>query len=65
MKIPQYLKKRRCTQSAFAKLVGVSPTTVCLWISGKKRASAKRARHIEKVTGGDITRVDMRADIFA
>lgn len=43
-------KKKKCTQAAAAKLVGVSAATWCDWESGKKIPRVDRAQDIERLT---------------
>ena len=65
MQIAQYLKKKNYTQAHFARLLGVSTTILNQWLSGKKPVSPQKARLIEKETGGEVTRLELRPDIFA
>lgn len=64
MDIPAYLKKHELSQEQFATFLGVSQGLVWQWIAGKTRITAERAKEIERKTGGEITRHDLRPDIF-
>lgn len=50
-------------QAEAARAVGVKQPSVWGWLNGGK-PSAKSALAIERVTGGRITRYELRPDIF-
>lgn len=52
------------TQRAFSKAVGVSPEAVRKWVHGEQRITAERALQIETVTKGEVTRYELRPDLF-
>lgn len=52
------------TQTALAEAIGTSQSFVSQWVSGARPVSPKLSRKIEEVTGGAITRYDLRPDIF-
>jgi len=62
MTLAEYLQKT--TQAAFAESLGVSQGLVSQWLTGDTRVTAERAKQIETVTNGQITRTDLRPDIF-
>jgi len=64
MKISAYLEKHKLSQEQFAKLLGVSQGLVWQWLEGKTRITAERAKEIEGKTRGEITRHDLRPDLF-
>lgn len=64
MKIRSYLKKHNLTQEEFAKKVGVSPGAVWQWINGESRVDPRRVRKIEAITEGEVSRHDLRPDIY-
>lgn len=64
MDIETYLKHKGISQAEFAKHMGVTQGAVWQWISGESRITAERALEIEKKTGGEITRQELRADLF-
>lgn len=64
MNIPAYLEKHDLTQEQFAKKLGVSQGLVWQWINGETRVTPDRAKAIEKKTAGEITRQDLRPDIW-
>jgi DNA-binding transcriptional regulator YdaS (Cro superfamily) len=57
-------ESRRMTQTAVATLLGVSKVQVCRWESGSRAITAEQAGAIERATGGQITREELRPDIF-
>lgn len=59
-----YLQTAGLTQAEFASRLGVTAGTVSQWLTGELTISAKRARDIERVTGGAIRRADLRPDLF-
>jgi DNA-binding transcriptional regulator YdaS (Cro superfamily) len=52
------------SDAAFARAIGVSKTAVKKMKTGEIRITAERANQIERVTGGFVTRHDLRPDIF-
>lgn len=62
MNLIDYLKTT--TQEAFAKEVGVTQGMVHQWASGKSPITPERAADIERVTGGQVTRIELRPDVF-
>ena len=48
--------------SKTATLLGVSPQAVCFWRDGKRKFPAELCALIERATGGDVTRRDLRPD---
>lgn len=50
--------------SAMALAIGVKPPTVSQWIAGKRRVPAERCMAIEQATNGEVTRYDLRPDVF-
>lgn len=51
-------------QRELAQALGCSPSLVSHWVTGRKRITAERARQIEDVTLGGVTRYDLRPDVF-
>ncbi|WP_346347716.1 transcriptional regulator [Acidithiobacillus acidisediminis] len=49
---------------ALAEALGVSNSMISQWKSGHRRVSPETAIRIEIATGGEITRQDLRPDIF-
>lgn len=64
MDIRAYLEKHHLSQGQFSKQIGVSQGLIWQWLEGKTRITAERAKEIEEKTGGEITRQDLRPDIF-
>lgn len=64
MDIRSYLAAKQLSQDQFAKLAGVSQGLVWQWLNGRTTITAERAIALEKVTAGEVTRYDLRPDIF-
>lgn len=64
MNIAGYLEKHHLSQEAFAKLLGVSQGLVWQWIDGRTRVTAERAIDIEEKTGGEVTKHELRPDLY-
>lgn len=62
--IKAYLKKHKLSQEVFADQVGVSQGLVWQWLDGRTRITAERAIEIEDKTDGEITRHDLRPDLY-
>lgn len=63
--IRAYLKKHKLSQQEFARQLDVSQGMVWQWLNGRRRITAERAKQIEEVTGGCVTRKSIRPDVFA
>lgn len=66
MKLAKYLKKHDLTQTDFGKRFDppVTQGGVSHWMNGQT-ITAERAIEIERATKGEVTRHDLRPDIFA
>ena len=62
--LQKYMTERGLTTQQFAELCGLKQYEVSRLKSGGRKASAKIAKKIEKATNGDITRYDLRPDIY-
>ena len=62
MTLADYLKTT--TQTAFAEALGVTQSAVSQWVTGEQRITAERAKEIEELTRGAITKQELRPDIF-
>lgn len=51
-------------QSALARRLGVQQSLVNYWLYSKKDVPPKRAVQIEAVTNGQVTRKELRPDLF-
>lgn len=58
------MEVKRVTQGEFANQLGVTQGLVHQWISGRTRITAERAKQIEEVTEGKVSRHDLRPDLF-
>lgn len=52
------------TQEDLAEEVGVSQPTVSSWVTSRRKIAPKHCRKIELLTGGVVTRCQLRPDIF-
>ena len=52
------------TQQQIAAAIGITQGAVSKWERGLANISAENAAKIEKATGGEITRKELRPDIF-
>jgi len=65
MTLVEYFKTDvRGAKSEMAEHLGVTPTWMALLISGRRKASPMLAVRIEEATGGLVTRLELRPDIF-
>lgn len=62
MDLKSYLENT--TQTALAESLGVSQGLVHQWVKGLTRITAERCVEIEDVTSGEVTRYDLRPDLF-
>lgn len=53
-----------CSQSDLAERLGVTQGAVWQWVHGKTRITAERAIEIDLVTGGVVSRHELRPDVF-
>lgn len=63
--LDRYLKARGLTREQFARQLDVSAGLISHWITGRVQLPAERAAAIERVTGGALTRQQLRPDLFA
>lgn len=64
MDIRAYRHRYRVTQAALAERLGVSPGLIYQWERGLTRVTGERAIAIEAVTGGAVTRGELRPDLW-
>lgn len=64
MDIRAYLMKRGLSQEEFGKMIGVSQGLVWQWLEGRTRITAERAKEIDEKTGGEVSKHDLRPDVF-
>lgn len=62
MNLKTYLETT--TQTALADALGVSQGLVHQWVHGITRITAERCKQIERVTVGQVTRHELRPDLF-
>lgn len=64
MDIKTWLEKNRYSQADLAGMIGVTQGAVSQWLLGNIKLSAERAIAIERATKGEVTREELRPDIF-
>jgi DNA-binding transcriptional regulator YdaS (Cro superfamily) len=64
MKLTDYLKKTGISQKEFGAKVGVTQSMVWQWINNKRRIAAENVIPIESATEGNVSRHDLRPDIY-
>lgn len=52
------------SQSKLAEAIGVTPSFVNQWLSGTRPVPPVRCKDIEAATGGKVTRLELRPDVF-
>ncbi|WP_153940371.1 transcriptional regulator [Acidithiobacillus thiooxidans] len=50
--------------SALAQALGVTPSLISQWKTGRRNISPESAIRIERATAGAVTRAELRPDIF-
>jgi DNA-binding transcriptional regulator YdaS (Cro superfamily) len=64
MQLKDFVKMKRGEQRRLANLLGISPTWMNLLVSGKRDCSPELALGIEAATNGQVTRAELRPDLF-
>ena len=65
MTLKEYLQSKPYgTKTAMAKALGISRTWLSLIINGHQVPSPGVALEIERLTNGEVRRVDLRPDLF-
>lgn len=59
-----FVDKPRGAKAELAKSLGVSRTWMALMISGLRVPSPELALEIERLTAGQVRRIDLRPDLF-
>lgn len=59
-----FADKKRGAKDALARELGISRTWMSQVISGREVCSPELAVEIERLTGGMVTRKDLRPDLF-
>ena len=62
MTLQDYLEDR--SHSEFARGIGVSPGMIFQWLNGIRPVSAKKARAIDRYTGGVVSKESLCPEIF-
>lgn len=65
MDLPTYLEQaERGAAAALARAIGVHPVMVSQWAAGVKAVPVERCMPIERATGGQVTRQELRPDDY-
>lgn len=64
MDITSYLQKTGITATAFAKKAECSQPSMSLYMSKSRKPGHKAVLRIEKASGNEVTRYDLRPDIY-
>jgi DNA-binding transcriptional regulator YdaS (Cro superfamily) len=64
MLLKAYLEKHKLSQKEFAEQIGVTQGAVWQWLKGETKVRPSLFDKIEEATGGEVTRQDLRPDIF-
>lgn len=59
MKLETYLEAHSLKAAAFAREIGVEPSTVTRWLRHERTPSLDQAVKVEEVTGGEVTCADL------
>ena len=62
MTLNEYLSTT--TQAELAGKLGITQSMVSQWLTGAVRITAERAVQIEQATLGEVTRAELRPDVF-
>ena len=64
MKLSAYFTKYKVSQTEFGKRIGVTQGMVWQWLNNERRVSAEKVLAIEEATNGEVSRHDIRPDIY-
>jgi DNA-binding transcriptional regulator YdaS (Cro superfamily) len=62
--IQAYIERHGLTQTEFAKRIGVDQSMVSQWVTHRRPISPEAAMKIEQKTNGEISKADLRADLW-
>lgn len=62
--IRAYRQAKNLSCAGLAKQLGVAEATLRSFENGTRPITAERAKQLELVTGGGVTRYDLRPDLF-
>jgi DNA-binding transcriptional regulator YdaS (Cro superfamily) len=60
----RYLKAHQLSQTQFAKKIGVAQGVVSMWLRDKVGMTPYWVLEVEKKTGGELSRYDLRPDVY-
>jgi DNA-binding transcriptional regulator YdaS (Cro superfamily) len=62
--LEKYMRDHQLNQTQFADKVGVNQGLVSMWLNQKVQMAPKWALKVERVTEGELSRYDLRPDIY-
>ncbi len=62
--VASYLVRNGISQAEFARRLGITPGAVAHYVYDRKKPGPLTAALIERVTAGEITRRELRPDLF-
>lgn len=60
MDLSTYLASQKITQASFAVRLGVSQGLIYQWLTGRRPIAVDKCVAIERITGGEVSRKDLR-----
>lgn len=64
MKLDKYLNSAGMSQTELARRLNVTQGMVWQWLNGRRRVSAEQVLSIERATEGQVSRHDLRPDLY-
>ena len=64
MQLAEYLSKRAVSQAELARKLDVTPGLIWQWLNGHRRVGAEQVLKIEAATGGEVSRHELRSDLY-
>lgn len=62
--LQKYLKEHNLNQTQFAEMIGANQGQVSMWLSKKIRMTPDWVLKVERVTGGELSRYELRPDVY-
>jgi DNA-binding transcriptional regulator YdaS (Cro superfamily) len=64
MDLKTYLKETGTPQAELARRIDVTPGMVWQWLHGERRVAAEQVLKIEQATDGNVSRHELRPDLY-
>lgn len=62
--LQKYLKEHDLNQTRFAEQIGANQGLVSMWLNKKVRMTPEWVLKVERATGGELSRYELRPDIY-